>query len=70
MIGRIFLTKNDIGYVVRSTEYPSGIREPLEAMEKNGELIPVAQIDVQNFQGMRLSQDLVAAPVVIFRVRH
>lgn len=65
-----FLTKNDIGYVVRSTEYPSSIREPLEGMERNGELIPVARIDVQNFQGMRLSQNLVAAPVVILRVRH
>lgn len=67
---RAFFGKNDVGYVVRSPDYPGSIRQPLEEMERTGELIPLSQIDVQNFQGMRLTQTRVTVPVVILKIKH
>lgn len=65
-----FFRKNDVGYVARSPDYPASIRQPLEEMERTRELILLSKIDVQNFQGMRLTQNRVTVPVVILRVNH
>jgi hypothetical protein len=66
---RAFFEKKDIGFVVRSPDYPSAIAEPLNEMEKNEELIPFARTEVQNFQGKRIDQKRTTVPVVILRVR-
>ena len=65
-----FFRKNEVGYVVRSPDYPASIRLPLEEMERSRELIPVSKRDVQNFQGMRLTQNRVTVPLVILQVNH
>lgn len=65
-----FFRKNDVAYVVRSPDYPAGIRQPLEELERTGELIPLSKRDVQNFQGMRLAQNRVTVPVLILQVKH
>jgi hypothetical protein len=37
-------------------------------MEKSGYLVPYAEAEVQNLQGMRINQNRVTVPVVIRRV--
>jgi hypothetical protein len=39
---KAFFEKNDVGYVVRAPDYPSSIQQPMEEMERDGELIPSA----------------------------
>jgi hypothetical protein len=67
---RNFFEQKDIGYVARSPRYPSIIAKPLEEMEKEGDLIPIASEEVQDFQGNRIEQKRAAIAVVILKVRH
>jgi hypothetical protein len=67
---RTFFMLHAISFVVRSPDYPNSIRRPLEEMESTGELAPFAEIRVQNFRGMRLSESRENIAVVILRVRH
>jgi hypothetical protein len=55
--------------VVRCPQYPQVIAAPLEKMESNGDLVPFAQTEVQNFQGKRNEQRVVTFPVVILKVK-
>ena len=64
-----FLEKKGIGYIVRSPDYPEAIAAPLREMERNGDLIPYAQAEVQNFQGKRIDEERAMVPVIILRVR-
>ena len=66
---RTFLEKRNIGYVVRSPNYPNVIKAPLNEMEKAGDLIPFAAADVRSFQGKRIDQNRIAVSVVILKVR-
>jgi hypothetical protein len=66
---KAFFEKNDIGYVVRTPDYPAVIAQPLIEMERDGDLVPFAQDEVQNFQGKRIDQIRTAISVVILRVR-
>jgi len=66
---RAYFAKNNIGYVVRSPEYPRVIAGPLEEMEQTGELTPIARAEVQSFQGKRVDEVRAATPVVILKVK-
>lgn len=58
-----------IRYVVRSPSYPDVIAGPLTVMEREGDLVPFAQAEVQNFQGKRINDKRVMVPVVILEVQ-
>ena len=63
-----FLETKNVGYVVRSPENPAEIERPLVEMEKSGYLVPYAEAEVRNLEGMRINQKRVTEPVVILRV--
>lgn len=65
---KAFLEKENIAFVVRSPRYPASIEGPLEEMERVGELTPIAHVEVQIFQGMRVNQIRTTIPVVVFKV--
>src|ERR1700687_1911994 len=64
----LFQAEN-IRWVVRAPDYPQAVAAPLQQLESEGRLVPVARADVSNFDGMRLSGARKTAPVVILRVR-
>jgi hypothetical protein len=64
-----FFVKKDIGYVVRSPNYPAAVAEPLAQMERNGDLVPIAGAEVENFQGKRIDEKHMTSQVVVLRVR-
>jgi hypothetical protein len=66
---RQFFEKNRIGYIVRSPDYPQAIAESLTRMEKDGDLVPFAEFEVQNFQGKRSDEKRQPIVVVILKVR-
>ncbi|MGB2642883.1 MAG: hypothetical protein WBG02_12100 [Candidatus Acidiferrum sp.] len=51
---RQFLQKENIGWVLRAPEYPEAIAKPLEELQAEGELVPVAQKEVTDFAGNRI----------------
>ncbi|HUN61855.1 MAG TPA: hypothetical protein VMU53_07690 [Candidatus Sulfotelmatobacter sp.] len=63
-----FFDKHDIGYVVRSPNYPPAIAAGLTGMEKSGRLTLFKQAEVQDFRGKRIDHDRTTIQVVIFRV--
>ena len=63
-----FFQQEGIGFVVRSPSYPPAIEAPLTEMEANGDLIPFAQLIVQDFQGKRIQGKRAEKQVVILRV--
>jgi hypothetical protein len=65
----VFFQREGIRFVVRSPEYPAAIRAPLAEMEAKGDLVPVAQLVVQDFEGMRIEGKRAERPVIIFKVR-
>lgn len=65
---RIFFEKKNIGYVVRSPNYPAVIAGPLEEMEKMGDLTVISHADVQGFQGKRIAEVKTGIRVVILKV--
>jgi hypothetical protein len=58
----------DIHWVVRSPEYPASIAAPLHQLEAQGRLLPVAQTEISDFRGMRISGERQAVRTVILRV--
>jgi hypothetical protein len=66
---KAFFDKKKIGYVVRSPNYPKVIAGLLEDMERDGDLIPIARSEVQDFQGVRVNQVRATIPVIILKVR-
>ena len=65
---RIFFEKKNIGYVVRSPNYPAVIAGPLEEMEKMGDLTVISHADVEGFQGKRIAEVKTGIRVVILKV--
>lgn len=65
----VFFQREGIRFVARSPAYPAQIRAPLTEMEANGDLVPVAQLAVQDFNGMRYEGKREERPVIIFKVR-
>jgi hypothetical protein len=58
-----------IRWVVRSPQYPAAIRGPFEQMEADGELVPIATAEVEDFAGNRMQGVREKMPVVILEVR-
>ena len=66
----IFFHKEGITFVARSPNYPEAIEAPLTEMESKGDLVPVAQSVVQDFQGMRIQGVRADVSVVILKVKN
>jgi hypothetical protein len=66
---KAFFQKEGITFVVRSPNYPEAIEAPLKEMEAKGDLIPMAHLVVQDFEGMRSEGKRAERPVIIFKVR-
>ena len=58
----------DIRWVVRSPEYPAPIAVPLHQLEAQSKLLPVAQTEISDFQGVGISGERQTISTVIFRV--
>jgi hypothetical protein len=65
----LFFRQQGIGFAARSPNYPTPIEAPLMEMEAKGELVPVAQVVVQDFQGKRIQGARTEISVVILRVK-
>jgi len=64
-----FFQREGIAFVVRSPSYPPAIDAPLAEMEAKGDLVPVSQPIVQDFQGNRIEAKRAEIPVTILRVK-
>jgi hypothetical protein len=64
-----FFRAEKIRWVVRAPDYPREVAAPLQKLEAEGRLIPVARGDVSDFDGMRLLGARKTTPVVILRVK-
>jgi hypothetical protein len=61
--------KEKIRWVVRSSEYPNAIAQPLRQLELGGELAPLTQGEVYDFEGMRVLGVRKIIPIVVLRVK-
>lgn len=66
---KAFFEKNSIAFVVRSPEYPKAIAPELSKMENDGDLVPFAQLQVQNIFGKRVNAVRDTISVVVLRVK-
>ena len=64
-----FLRARHIRWVVRSPNYPPAISAPLEQLQARGQLVPVAQAEITDFRGLRISEDRQLMPVIVLEVR-
>jgi len=64
-----FLKAQRIRWVVRSPNYPRAISAPLEQLQARGQLVPIAQAEITDFQGLRISEDRQRMPIVILELR-
>jgi len=62
-------SKQGVGYVIRSPDYPPTIAASLTEMERSGDLQPIGQADVEDFQGKRTDQERTTIRVVILKVK-
>jgi len=65
----MFFQKEGITFVARSPYYPEAIEASLTEMEAKGDLVPVAQFVVQDFQGKRIAGKRAEIPVIVLRVK-
>ena len=66
----LFFQQQGIEFVARSPNYPTPIASPLMEMEAKGELVPVAELVVQDFKGMRIQGARTEISVIILRVKN
>ena len=66
---RRLLREQGIRWVVRAPEYPAEIASPLLELEAEGQLEPIAETTVHDFQGMRISGNRQSLPLVILEVK-
>jgi hypothetical protein len=64
-----FFRRHDVRWIVRSPAYPRPIAAPLTRLEMEGYLIPFAQTEVSDIQGIRISGVRQSISVVVFRVK-
>jgi len=57
-----------IAYVARGAQYPAVIASPLIQMEKEGDLVRIAELHVDRLQGKRIDNIKVTVPVLILKV--
>lgn len=65
---REFFSENHITWVIRNPRFPPALAVQLEGMERDGELVPVAQTEVENFLGKRIAGVRERTQLVILRV--
>jgi hypothetical protein len=65
-----FFEQHGIKFVVRSPDYPESIAPPLRELEANGDLVPLAESMVQDFQAKRMQGTRIEVPVRIFSIRN
>jgi hypothetical protein len=63
-----FLKRKNLNYVVKAPDYPPSIRAPLENLEKQGVLKPIAQRQVESLFGLRVNNVRSQICVVILKV--
>jgi len=61
--------KEGIRWVVRSSEYPPAIADGLQELEEKGDLVRIAQSEISDFRGFRISGERQVVPVVILRAK-
>jgi MFS family permease len=61
--------EQNVRWVVRGANYPEPIAAPLEELERENRLVPIASTKVANFTGLRISGQRESAPVVILELR-
>jgi hypothetical protein len=66
---RELFQKEGIRWVVRSPEYPPAIAGGLRELEEQGDLVPILQGVVSDFQGMRIAGRLESVPIVILEFK-
>jgi hypothetical protein len=66
---QVFFRKQNVRWVVRSEEYPQAIAVPLEQLEEKGTLLPIAQAEVSDFKGIRISEERQRVPITILEVK-
>jgi hypothetical protein len=64
-----FLKAERIRWVVRSPNFPPAIAAPLEQLQARGQLVPIAQAEITDFQGLRISEDRQQMPIVVLELR-
>jgi hypothetical protein len=64
----LFRAQN-IRWVVRAPDYPREVAAPLQQLESEGRLVPVARAEVSDFEGLRLYGARKTTPVVVLRVK-
>jgi len=65
---KAFLKSQNIRWIVRDPEYPEAIAEPLVRLEQAGNLMPIAQAELSEFEGMRILGVRKMRLVVILRI--
>jgi hypothetical protein len=63
-----FLSSQHVKFVVRAPSYPKAIAESLTGLERRGVLVPVAEVQAQNFYGMRIDENRISVTVTLLRV--
>jgi hypothetical protein len=66
---KIFFKVQDVRWVVRSPSYPKEIAVPLQRLESEGTLVPIATRVVSDFKGMRINGLREDLSVVILQVK-
>jgi len=62
-----YFKSHHIAYVVRGAQYPKVIAATLTQMEAEGLLVPVSELHVKSFSGMRIDNNVVTVPVFILK---
>ena len=67
---RAFFQAQNIRWVVRSPQYPSAIAAPLIQLETRGQLSPIAQTEISDFQDSRIYGQRQTVAVTILQVNN
>jgi hypothetical protein len=66
---REFLKMHHVRWIVRAPDYPQSIAAPLMQLESQGTLVEIANREVADFQGLRISANRQQVSTRIFEVR-
>jgi hypothetical protein len=66
---QVFLHAQNVRWIIRSPDYPSAITAPLRELEAQGQLVPIAQTDVSDFQGLRILGNRQAEAIVVLEIK-
>jgi hypothetical protein len=66
---QVFLHVQGVRWIVRSPDYPPAIAAPLQELEAQGKLVPVARSEVSDFRGLRILGDRQAQEIVVLEIK-